>query len=803
MGRERDYGSEYHKSSNNYPRYKFRGGSKRIGKKVPRKQPEPLIPVDDDFYTPGEASAEADRVLAQPYTFPESKTTKQPQSQPQQPSPKRNWLGRLFGAGNEPSTQSDTSQTLKQKNASTPNKQHSNNRYAAPRSVNLNRQDSPAVENFQQRLRNRANSKLDENKQQVYQLSAAYNANDPKSKPLFNELRAVVTQDGQLEAQQKQLERELAVISNDPAMAGESPAMGGSIRVDPHSIAQLTTQLQQIKQVRATLLANYPVSGLIEAHQVGDDVSDAQIEDILTYRFAGINRDIDVAKEKISNGDIPLNELDALIPEILAQTPEGQRGEVEKYLKKQQRIDTAISVGGTLGEIGLTAGAIVSGILSGGVITTILAGLGTALGIGTATYEFERADDLNLIAKTGDAGGNQLLTQPDKAKQDYLLGWANLVLAGIDGGLAISEGASLLKGAKAAEQILGGGGADVIAQLKPEQIQRFNALVTAPDDVQAQKIYQSLQQELGKDFDTAYSLFARANQQVGGKTAHYKFLYWDKAIQNTDFPEYSHIQEMMRRNPSGGDELLEVELEKLRLNLLRNTQDLSNIYDVMRKSGLKVSREDIAAVKQYNFNSPGINFNPDNYESWIKLARGKGSIRDAHYLMHEIEEVKQLRKIQRETGFDFMGKDYFKMSRKEKNMWDAKFDIYYIKAHSKAVEHEYKFIASQITRFTDGAVKLDGKEDYLKLIFQEPKKKPRQDHIDNMQIDGTTLKNHLEADTSYYRKIQNDANESIQLPAHLAHLEQYIRNTFRVKEHKSIKIKHLIQWVRTQKLKQP
>ena len=171
---------------------------------------------------------------------------------------------------------------------------------------------------------------------------------------MFNELRAVVTQDGQLEAKQNELQQK---ISNYQFLASER-AMGVGVP-PPENLAQLETQLAQIKQVRATLLANYPVSGLIEAHQVGDDVSDAQIEDILTNRFAGINRDIDVAKEKISNGDIPLNELDALIPEILAQTPEGQRGEVEQYLKKQQRIDTAISVGGTLGEIGLTAGAII------------------------------------------------------------------------------------------------------------------------------------------------------------------------------------------------------------------------------------------------------------------------------------------------------------------------------------------------------------------------------------------------------------------------------------------------------------
>ena len=60
MGRERDYASGY--DSRNPLAYRFRGGSKRIGKKVPRRQPEPLIPVDENFYTPGEATAQLKRM---------------------------------------------------------------------------------------------------------------------------------------------------------------------------------------------------------------------------------------------------------------------------------------------------------------------------------------------------------------------------------------------------------------------------------------------------------------------------------------------------------------------------------------------------------------------------------------------------------------------------------------------------------------------------------------------------------------------------------------------------------------------
>ena len=62
------------------------------------------------------------------------------------------------------------------------------------------------------------------------------------------------------------------------------------------------------------------------------------------------------------------------------------------------------------------------------------------MGMGQAAYEFEQADDLNTVAKTGQAGGNQLLADPDAARFNYVMGWVNLVLAGIDlGSVAVGS----------------------------------------------------------------------------------------------------------------------------------------------------------------------------------------------------------------------------------------------------------------------------------------------------------------------------------------------------------------------------
>ena len=280
--------------------------------------------------------------------------------------------------------------------------------------------------------------------------------------------------------------------------------------MDSDRLNELSRQIEEIKVVRKTLLEANPISGLLNSNLVKDSVSDAELKKTLLEQFNNISSAIEQAKSAILSEDAPLEELQPIIDVVLAEFPsEKDRAIINKYIENQKNAAKAVELVGTLGTIGLTLGAIIAGIATGGgtVIPTIFAALGTGLGGATAAYNLERADDLNTIAKTGDAGGNQLLSDGAKAKQDYVFAWANLILAAIDGGLAVREGVSLLKGA---EEIISEGGAKVIARLTPEQISKLDALATTVDDVEKQELLASLQQELGEDFDDVYSLFARA-----------------------------------------------------------------------------------------------------------------------------------------------------------------------------------------------------------------------------------------------------------------------------------------------------
>lgn len=150
---------------------------------------------------------------------------------------------------------------------------------------------------------------------------------------------------------------------------------------------------------------------------------------------------------------------------------------------------------------------------------------------------------MNTLAKAGAGGGEPLIANPDAAQLNRNLAIANLVLAGVD---VLAVG---VDGVKVANKLLSKGGSDVISKLTPEQISKFNTIVTSPDNVQSQKLKASLQQELGQDFDEAHSVFARANQQVGGKTTYLAEEFWDDELdriarQPDGFSEFPELESM-------------------------------------------------------------------------------------------------------------------------------------------------------------------------------------------------------------------------------------------------------------------
>ncbi|MCG8419605.1 MAG: hypothetical protein MJE77_16865, partial [Proteobacteria bacterium] len=176
------------------------------------------------------------------------------------------------------------------------------------------------------------------------------------------------------------------------------------------------------------------------------------------------------------------------------------------------------------------------------------------------------------------------------------------------------------------------------------------------------------------------------------------------------------------------------DLEAVRQRLLARG-DITAVLDTLRAHGVPADRAMVEAVKRYNFDSAGLGFYYDNYAAWNRLARGQAQIRDIQYFVHEMTEVGELQRMQRETGFDFMGKGFEKMTAKRKDMWNADFGRAYGRAHNLALQAEYDFVAREVARLTGNRVRIgrtvaaaiDSTRDEARL---------------HMRVDGVKLVNH-------------------------------------------------------------
>lgn len=178
------------------------------------------------------------------------------------------------------------------------------------------------------------------------------------------------------------------------------------------------------------------------------------------------------------------------------------------------------------------------------------------------------------------------------------------------------------------------------------------------------------------------------------------------------------------------------EVEALRRELL-DRDDIGRVQDALRRHNLHVDRGGLNAVKRYCFDSRGIAFMPDNYYAWTRLASGKGTVDDARYIVHEMAEIRELEVIRRDKGFDYMGSSWESMSARQRQRWQADYNRYYEKAHAKALESEYDFIADQVSVATNGRVRISR----TVVAAVDP---TRSEGRDFMQVGGVELHDHPE-----------------------------------------------------------
>ncbi|MCG8420371.1 MAG: hypothetical protein MJE77_20755 [Proteobacteria bacterium] len=176
------------------------------------------------------------------------------------------------------------------------------------------------------------------------------------------------------------------------------------------------------------------------------------------------------------------------------------------------------------------------------------------------------------------------------------------------------------------------------------------------------------------------------------------------------------------------------DLEAVRQRLLARG-DITAVLDTLRAHGVPADRAMVEAVKRYNFDSAGLGFYYDNYAAWNRLARGQAQVRDIQYFVHEMTEVSELQRVQRETGFDFMGRGFERMTKKQTARWEADFGRAYLQAHNLALQAEYDFVAREVARLTGNRVRISRT---LAAAVDSTRDEARR----NMLVDGILLRKH-------------------------------------------------------------
>ncbi|MFE9785849.1 hypothetical protein ACFYO7_10755 [Nocardia salmonicida] len=157
--------------------------------------------------------------------------------------------------------------------------------------------------------------------------------------------------------------------------------------------------------------------------------------------------------------------------------------------------------------------------------------------------------------------------------------------------------------------------------------------------------------------------------------------------------------------PNLSGQRLDDAVESARLEVM-NRNDISRIQQSARSAGADIDAATLRDIKEYNFNSRGLQFSTENYNAWTRLGNGTATVNDIRYLVHEASELRALRINERETGFDFMGRSWDRMSPAQRQGWNSRFDEAYTASHSDALRDEYKFLTDVIGEVTNGNIRM-------------------------------------------------------------------------------------------------
>ena len=311
---------------------------------------------------------------------------------------------------------------------------------------------------FKGMIKSAALAQLDQNMALMTQAESdlTQSVNQPNA-PVWRQLRATIAADQALAQQQRAVERQIHEARSADLHRAEMMT-SEDFREIEEGLGPEKERLAAIVAARAELRRGNPGLAVLDTDNVDlDKVTNAQLLTQIKEGMVDVRQHVVAAKQSIHTDDMPLNELAPVVQSVVSaldiSAEAAGNGDVVseaalEWLSDQKFNDRLISLGGAGVSLGLGVGA----LLTGGSLGVALGLSGSAVGFGTAVYDFERSDDLYTAAEAG-KGGHHLIANPDDAAFHRTMAIVNLVIGGADLAIAARAAAKMSKGATALEAL--------------------------------------------------------------------------------------------------------------------------------------------------------------------------------------------------------------------------------------------------------------------------------------------------------------------------------------------------------------
>lgn len=275
------------------------------------------------------------------------------------------------------------------------------------------------------------------------------------------------------------------------------------------------------KNARIQLHKQYPALTVLNRKRVSGKNSNIILYWHIINGFNDVINAIEDIKKRIISEDIPLSKLGPVVSEAISNLGINKTNiktnklgkDLTSWLDEKGTDEYLYNIVGTVLSVALGVGAFLLTVVSGGGTLPLLLAIGGAVaGFSTAYYNFERASDIWDIAKVQKSFKKNLISKEaqEQAKFNYIMGWVNLTIAGLDVVLAGVSAVSMFRSARIIRKLASAPGSKILAGLKSRQINRFQAafkLKSVGESQKAKLIFRQLRKELKGDYLKSYSFF--------------------------------------------------------------------------------------------------------------------------------------------------------------------------------------------------------------------------------------------------------------------------------------------------------